>query len=268
MNRSQVISPTLLAILVAIGCGGGTPQDAAATAEDAGTESQRMRLAQAPEGAPPAAAGSASLEGTVQVQGTVPPPQAVRMDADPACQQQHPEPRPSEEVVVNPNGTLKHVFVYVKDGVIGSYPAPTTPAVLDQQGCWYTPHVLGLQVNQPLEIVNSDATLHNVNAKPSNNAPFNLAQPVQGMKSTKKFAKPEVMVRFKCNVHSWMSAYAGVLEHPFFDVTDETGAFTITGLPGGTYTLEAWHETLGTQSQTVTLRDGQSETVQFTFAAK
>jgi len=190
------------------------------------------------------------------------------MDADPVCQQQHATAVRSEDVVVNGNGTLKNVFVYVKEGVHGAYSAPTTPVTLEQVGCWYRPHIFGLQVNQPLEIVNSDATLHNVNAKPMINVPFNLAQPVQGMKSLKKFTKPEIMVKFKCNVHPWMNAYGGVLDHPFFGVSDDQGAVTIVGLPAGTYTLEAWHEVYGTQTQTVTVGDGEKKTVAFSFTAQ
>lgn len=189
------------------------------------------------------------------------------MAADPVCQQQHTEPVYSEAVVVNDNGTLRHVFVYVKEGVTGSFPAPSEPVVIDQAGCQYAPHVAGIQVHQPLEIVNSDATLHNVNVKPTLNRPFNIAQPVQGMKMTKQFTKPEVMVTFKCNVHPWMNAYLGVLEHPFFSVSDEQGAFAIAGLPPGTYVLEAWHETYGSQAQDVTVTEGQTTEIEFTFSA-
>jgi len=123
-------------------------------------------------------------------------------------------------------------------------------------------------VNQPFDIINSDATLHNINAKPTANTSFNIAQPVKGMKTTKKFTKPEIMVKFKCNVHPWMSAYAGVLDHPFFGVSDEQGAVTIAGLPAGTYTLEAWHETFGTQTQSVSVGDGETTSVEFTFKAQ
>ena len=190
------------------------------------------------------------------------------MDADPVCQQQHTSPMYSEEVVVNDNKTLKNVFVYVKEGVKGPFPAPTTPATMTQMGCWYQPHVFGLQVDQPFDIVNADATLHNVNAKPTSNPPFNIAQPVKGMKSTKKFSKPEVMVTFKCNVHPWMHAFAGVLDHPFFSVTGTDGAFAISGLPAGTYTIAAWHEKYGTQTQTVTVGDGESTSVDVTFKSQ
>ncbi len=208
-----------------------------------------------------------TIAGQVQFAGTPPARAPVKMSADPTCQQKHAEPVLSEDVIVNDNGTLRNVFVYVKEGLAGSFPPSTTPVVLDQDGCRYRPRVVGLQVSQPLEIRNSDSTLHNVNAKPSTNKPFNLAQPVQGMKTTKTFSSPEVMVEFRCNVHPWMRAYVGVVAYPFFAVSDETGAFGISGLPAGSYTLEAWHEVYGTQSQTVTVAAGQSASVTFSFSA-
>jgi len=268
MHYSRMCSSLLVSVVVAIGCGGSKPQDAAATAERGQATAQPIQLAQAPAEAQPVAAGSAAVQVTVKFQGTAPARTKIKMGADPVCQQQHATPMESEEVVVNGNGTLKNAFVYVKNGITGSYPAPATPVTLEQVGCWYHPHVFGLQVNQPMEILNSDATLHNINAKPTVNTPFNIAQPVKGMKTTKKFAKPEVMVKFKCNVHPWMNAYAGVLEHPFFGVSDDQGVVTMKGLPAGTYTLEAWHETYGTQTQTVSVADGETKSIEFTFKAQ
>ena len=253
-------------VLIAIGCGGGSPQDVSATQPDADSANAPIQLAQVASEANPTAGGSAAVNGIVRFDGAQPDATLIRMDADPVCAQQHAEPVYAEDVVVNDEGGLKYVFVYVKDGVKGSYPAPSTPVVLDQTGCGYVPRVLGIQANQPLEIVNSDATLHNVNAKPTANRPFNIAQPVKGMKATKKFKTPEVMVMFKCNVHPWMRAYLGVLDHPFFSVTGDDGAFTITGLPAGTYVLEAWHERYGTATQTVDLAEGSTQSVEFTFS--
>jgi len=113
--------------------------------------------------------------------------------------------------------------------------------------------------------VNSDSTLHNVNCKPKNSRGFNIAQPVKGMKSTKTFTAPEIMVKCACNVHPWMATYIGVLGHPHFSVTGTDGRFELAGLPAGTYTIEAWHETAGTQSHTVTIADGETKAISFEF---
>ncbi len=271
MTRSRFVSPMMVAILVVIGCGGGKPQVASATTDDAARRDAKapVQLAAAPsDAAPTASAGSAVVRGAVRLTGTPPKPEAVKMNADPVCQQQHATSVSLEEVVVDEKGMLKNVFVYVKEGVKGTFPTPTTPVVLNQSGCWYLPHVFGIQTDQPLDIVNNDATLHNINAKPTVNQPFNIAQPVKGMKMTKKFAKPEVAVAFKCNVHPWMHAYAGVVEYPFFDVSGADGSFAIKGLPAGTYVIEAWHEKYGTQTQTVSVVDGEAKSVDFTFKAQ
>jgi hypothetical protein len=259
----------VVATVVAIGCGSGKPGAASATSESQAQAEAPIRLAEATATADPSSSGgSASVQGAIRFVGTAPTQGKVKMDADPVCQQQHPTSVFSEEVLVNANGTLRHVFVYVKEGVSGPFPPPARAVTLDQAGCWYHPHVFGIQVNQPLEIVNSDPTLHNVNAKPVSNQPFNVAQPVKGMKTTKKFAKPEIMVRFKCNVHPWMSAYVGVVEHPFFSVSGADGSFSLTGLPAGTYVLEAWHEKYGTQTQTVNVADGETKSIELTFTAQ
>lgn len=272
MTTRRSLVSLLLAAAVGIGCGGAAQQASALVTEDAAPSGAPLQVAQesgepAPQAGSQSSGGGASVVGTVRFTGTPPQPKAVQMDADPTCKQQHATPVTSEVVAVDANGMLKNVFVYVKDGLQGSFPAPSTPVVLDQAGCWYQPHVFGIQVGQPLEIVNSDATLHNVNAKPTANPPFNLAQPVKGMKTTKTFSKPEVAVPFKCNVHPWMQAYAGVVAHPFFGVSREDGSFAITGLPAGTYTIEAWHEQLGTQTQSVTVADGDTKTLELSFKA-
>ena len=164
--------------------------------------------------------------------------------------------------------SLANVFVYVKDG-LGNYvyDLPTAPVTLDQDGCRYHPHVFGIRVNQPLEIVNNDPTLHNIHALPENNREFNTGQPIEGMKMTHTFTAVEVMVPFKCDVHGWMNAYVGVLDHPYFAITDVAGKYTLEGLPPGTYTIEAWHERLGASTQSVTLGPKETKDVPFTFNA-
>lgn len=260
MREMRKVGSMVATILVAIGCGGGSPQQASAKTEAPAAASAAASAQPASE-----TAGNAAIRITAKLSGTAPERQAVQMSADPVCQQQHASPVLTEEVVADAQGGLKHVFVYVKEGVAGTFAPPTVAVTLDQVGCWYQPHVFGIQVGQPLEIVNSDTTLHNVNAKPQANTPFNIAQPVKGMKTKKTFAKPEVMVKFKCNVHPWMSAYAGVVAHPFFAVSDEQGAATISGLPAGSYVVEAWHERYGTQTKTVSVGDDETASVELTF---
>lgn len=211
-----------------------------------------------------ATSGSSTLSGKVTLSGSAPAPQKIKMGADPACMQQHKDPVMSQEVVVN-GGALQYALVYVKDGISGTFPVPEETVVLKQHGCMYEPHVFGIQVGQKLEIVNDDSTLHNINCQPKSNKKFNLAQPTQGMKSTKIFDQPELGISFKCNVHPWMAAYGGAFSHPFFAVTDSSGSFSLKGLPAGTYTVEVWHEKLGTKAQSVTVADGETKQVSFSL---
>jgi plastocyanin len=212
---------------------------------------------------------NATVKGVVKFVGEAPKPRLISMKADRQCDAIHGgKSVTAEDVVVNPNGTLKWVFVYVKEGVKGKYNPPNEPVVLDQQGCWYQPHVFGIMVGQKLEVRNSDPLLHNIHATPKKNKPFNIGQPVKGMKSYHTFDTPEIMVPFKCDVHPWMSAYAGVLDHPFFSVSNDKGEFEIKNLPPGTYTIEAWHEKFGTLTQTVTVKPGETKQIEFTFERK
>jgi hypothetical protein len=202
------------------------------------------------------AVDGAGLTGKVMFEGTPPASQPIRMDADPVCLLQNKDGATAEDVVVNSNGTLKNAFVYVKEG-LQTKPSspPTEPVVFDQKGCRYHPHVFGIMVNQPFQILNSDGTLHNVHALPKSSKEFNLGMPIQGMKLTQKFTAPEVMVKIKCEVHPWMVAYAGVLDHPYYGVTGDDGSFTIKDLPPGEYVVEAWHEKYSAQTLTVKVPD-------------
>lgn len=206
--------------------------------------------------------------GKVLFQGKAPKAVRLRMGADAVCMRQHKAAVFSEGVVVNKNGTLKNVLIYVKEGLGGKkFDPPKEKIVFDQKGCLYTPHVLGIHAGQEVEILNSDPTLHNVHSLSKQNPQFNIAQPLKGMKMVRKFDKPETF-KIKCEVHSWMSAYFGVFSHPFFAVTGENGAFTLKNLPAGEYTIEAWHEKYGTQSMKVTVGATDKKTVDFKFIAK
>jgi hypothetical protein len=226
----------------------------------------------APPPAPQASSASttdtAAISGVVRFAGTPPAPGTIRLDGDKTCVELNgSNQRQVSEIHVGENGTLQNVFVYVKDGLNGrTYAPPAEPVVLDQQRCEYVPRVLGIQVGQPLTIKNSDPLLHNIRADAQINQGFNQGQPIP-MTSTQTFATSEVMVPIKCDVHAWMRAYVGVMNHPFFAVTGPDGAFSLKNLPAGTYTLEAWHETLGTQTTQVTVGAAESKDAAFTFAA-
>ena len=187
------------------------------------------------------------------------------MGGDAACERAHKDGL-AAETFVGENGGLGNVFVYVKSGLDKYYfDVPTQPVTLDQAGCMYKPHVFGVRAGQNIEFVNSDSTGHNVHALPNANQEFNFSQPIQRQKDTRFFTAPEVMVRFKCDLHNWMSAYAGVLDHPYFAVTSPGGQFELKDVPAGTYTIEAWHEKLGTQTQSVTIGENDSKDISFTF---
>jgi plastocyanin len=214
------------------------------------------------------ASTAGEVKGTVALDGTAPKNEPIKMNADPVCVKENPTPQLQETYVVASDGkSLGNVFVYVKDG-LGGYidDTPTKPATIDQKNCRYHPHVFGMRVGQPLEIINDDPTLHNIHAQPKANQEFNTGQPIQGMKMTHTFTAKEVMVPFKCDVHGWMNAYVGVLDHPYYAVTDKDGKFDLQTLPPGTYTIEAWHEKLGTLEQKVTI--GPKETKEITFSFK
>lgn len=216
------------------------------------------------------AADTASISGKVDFEGPAPKRKKIKTDADPKCAEMHADnPLLSEEVVVNANGTLRNVFVYIKSGLAGkTYEPPKTPVELDQAGCHYVPHVFGMMAKQPLKIVNSDDTLHNIHALPTKSKEFNVGQPNKGMETVRTFAEPEIMVHLKCDVHPWMSAYVGVMSNPFYSVTGDDGTFSIRGLPAGDYEVVAWHEKYGTQTQKLKVGDGEAKTIDFKFSSK
>ena len=211
-----------------------------------------------------------TVTGKINFKGAKPAVSKLMMNADPRCVKLHAGKEvTSEQVVVNTNSTLKYVFVYVKKGLEGKkFSTATDKKTIDQKGCMYTPHMFGVMVNQPIEITNSDATLHNVHALPKNSKQFNIAQPKKGMKTVQKFDKPEVMVKVKCEVHNWMTSYVGVLDHPFYAVSDDQGNFTIKNLPAGEYEVEAWHEKYGAQTMKVTVGASDTKTADFSYQSK
>lgn len=214
------------------------------------------------------AATAGSVTGRITFTGQLPRAEILRMGNDTTCvATAGPNPQ-SQAVLVGADAGLKNVFVYIKDN-LGEYTfdTPADAVTMDQKGCVYVPRVFGVRVGQPINILNSDATVHNVHAIPMQNQEFNESQPRQGMRTSRIFTVPEVMVRFKCDFHGWMAAYVGVMAHPFFAVTDAGGAFSLTGLPPGTYTIEAWHETFGTRTQQVTIGPGATQTIALTFSA-
>ena len=258
----RLLAAACAAMLLAACGGGNTTQN----------QNQQTSAPASPGAAAPAAAAvdpatAATVTGKVKFEGTAPAPTPIKLGSDPYCEKASPG-LTTENEIVGKDGSVENVFVYVKDGLGNrTFPTPSEPVVLDQKGCHYTPHVLGIQVGQPLQIVNSDDTLHNIHGLPKANKEFNQGQPIQGMKMTHTFSTKEVMIPFKCDVHGWMNAWVGVLDHPYYAVTSKDGSFSLKGLPPGTYTIEAWHEKLGTQTQTVTIGAKESKDVDFTFKA-
>jgi plastocyanin len=212
-----------------------------------------------------AASGGAAVTGTVKFQGTAPRPTRIDMSADPYCAQAHPTPATTEEVLADASGGLENVVVYVSDGLgDATFPVPDEPAVMEQKGCQYKPHVLALRAGQKLNVVNSDATTHNIHPMPNNNREWNVSQP-HGVPVQQVFAREEIAVSVKCNVHPWMRSYIAVIKNPFFAVTGKNGSFDLKDLPPGSYTIQAWHEKLGTKMQKITVAAGETKTVEFVF---
>lgn len=211
------------------------------------------------------AAADGSVAGVVKFEGTAPKGTRIDMSQDPICAKAHPTPLMTEDVVVGANGGLANVVVYVSDGLAGkTFEPPQQPAVLEQKGCQYKPHVLALQARQKLDVVNSDETTHNIHPTPNDNREWNMTQP-HGMPLEQSFAREEIAIPVKCNVHPWMKGYIAVFKHPYFAVTDKEGKFDLKDLPPGTYTITAWQEKLGTQMQKITVGAGESKTLNFAF---
>ena len=195
-----------------------------------------------------AGAKVASLDGRVRFRGELPAAVAAPLDADPYCAARHEGPLRIATVEVSEDGGLRGAVVYLRDAPASSDADEFPEAVLEQRDCLYQPSVLAVRVGQTVVFRNDDQTLHNVHVEPSVNAAFNLGQPFQGVVARRRFAQAEVGIAVRCDVHPWMRATISVFDHPYFATTDRQGRFSMPAPPPGSYTLEAWHETLGTAS--------------------
>ncbi|MDZ7361876.1 MAG: carboxypeptidase regulatory-like domain-containing protein [candidate division KSB1 bacterium] len=229
---------------------------------------------------------ASQIAGRAFFQGEAPVRKLIHMNQDAACATAEGNPAYSEEILLDygPDSSsqisaekfgLANVFVYVKTGFPDSLisffirkAGTRAPVILDQRGCRYSPHVFGIQVGQTLKILNSDPTFHNVHASAKKNKAFNLGMSKVEKVKTRRFDRAEVMIPFHCNVHPWMSAYAGVVDHPFYAVTDTAGRYALPALPAGEYVIEAWHEVFGTQVQTVKITEAESKSLDFTFTRR
>jgi plastocyanin len=238
------------------------------------TDSGAPAAAAAPEskGKPafPKAQAAASITGKVIFDGEVPTPKALRIQGDKFCEHHAADnPLKSETLLVNDDQTLRNVFVHITKGLDQwAFEVPSQPVVVTQKGCTYRPHVLGVQVGQTLHLTSEDNTTHNVHFIGKRNREFNLTQK-QGQVDEKRFTRREVGTAFlKCDIHSWMKAHIGIVGHPFYAVTGDGGTFALGELPAGEYEVQVWHETLGSQTQTVTVQDGETAALEFSLGQK
>ena len=285
-NGLRLMMMALSLSILAAGCGGdsgstdeggeapGVKEETAKVETPAPAEKEMPAEAapaveEAPAEAPAPAANATAVAGTVKLDGTPPVMQAIANINDVKCHAAHgDDPITSERVLCGKDGGLQNVFITITNPPAGDYPAPEAPVILDQVGCMYTPHVVGVQVNQTLEVRNSDPTMHNVHRIARANGQANRMQ-IQGSKPLNQiFTKSEDRMRFKCDVHPWMNAFVFVIEHPFFAVTDANGAFSIAGLPAGEYDVKAWHEHYKEQMGKVTVDANGAGTVSFTYTAE
>ena len=212
------------------------------------------------------AAGRGNIKGHVRLNGKLPGNPVIRMAADPMCARMNVGKRVIQmTVAASADGSLANVFIRVQ-GTFPQTPVPSTAVTIDQTGCVYAPRMVGIRVGQVLQVKNNDALLHNVHGISAHDNGFNIGQPMAGMVNQFKPKNEEIMLRLKCDIHSWMTAYIGVVPHPYFAVSDDGGAFQIVNVPAGTHTLQTWHERYGPLSQTVRVAAGGTATVEFTYA--
>ena len=205
-----------------------------------------------------------SITGTITFEGKAPKMKPLKVDADPICVANNEIAPKKEWLILDENKGVKNMLVFITEGLNIDYSPPEEPVVIDQKGCIYSPHVLGIMAGQQLDILNNDGTLHNIHALPKVNKEFNKAQPRSKKKLSVKFEKPEAPFKIKCDVHPWMGAYIGVFDHPCFAVSGDDGTYIISDLKPGEYVIEAWHEKLGSQTANVTVSDSAAHQ-DFTF---
>ena len=262
MRKFKLVSflaiSALLMALFTVGC---------SKKQEEGTSTEETTAQPAPTPIDQATVGE--ITGKIMFSGEKPHLKVIPMDAEPACVAANKGPVYTQELEVNSNNTVKDVFVSVTDGLGNrTFEVPATPVVLDQEGCTYHPHVLGVMAGQDLQIVNSDNTTHNIHPMPVDNPQWNTSMPPHAKPLDKKFNRPEMMIPVKCNVHPWMHAWIGVTKNPYFAVTGDDGTFTIKGIPPGTYTITAWQEKLGKQTTQVTVGPKETKTADFTFKSE
>jgi plastocyanin len=250
-NRSAAV----MAITAMAACGGGGGGSSEGAADEAGE-------AAAAAAVDPATVGT--ISGMANFGGMVPTMAPIDMSAEEDCAAGYGGDGPMNQNLLVSNGGLANVFVYLSEGVSAA-PAASGAAMLSQSSCRYAPHVLGVQSGQDIEITNSDNLLHNINASPTENRGFNISQPRAGITSTQRFPMAEVMVPIRCDVHGWMQAYIGVVDHPYFAVTGADGSYSIANVPTGDYTMTAWHEEMGTMTASVTVTAGGMAEVSFDY---
>ncbi len=255
MQFRKVAALTLLVPFASAACGGAEEAPAAP-------------VSSAPTATAPDLSQAGGIEGAVMFVGDAPAGEAIQMAADPFCQSAHSDAVMSMPVIVDADGGLMNVVVHISSGLDGySFDAAMEQAELSQDGCVYDPHVLAMQAGQTLVVRNGDDTLHNVNVQPANNPAFNAGQPLAGMEISKTFENAEVGIPARCDVHPWMGAFISVFDHPYFTVSTTGGMFAIPMLPAGDYVVEAWHETLGTMTQSITVAANETMPVNFEFGS-
>jgi plastocyanin len=252
-KKTWMLITALCALLALAACSKKEDQSSNTAAE--------QQAPAAPAATPIDPATVATISGKVKFDGAAPKGSKIDMSQDPACKGTNE----AENIVVN-GGDLANVFVYVKDGLGNrTFDVPTTPVVLNQSGCKYHPHVLGVMAGQTVQIKNDDQTTHNIHPTPKDNREWNESQPPSSPAIEKNFAREEIMLPVKCNQHPWMKMYINVVKSPFYAVTDKDGKYEIKGLPPGDYTLAFVQEKLGEQDQKVTVAAKESKTVDQSF---